>query len=57
MILIPVPSFVLAYHLSRVIGGHDTSVSEIDVNLFQKCTSCGSGSHVGLPGEQAISSL
>lgn len=37
-----------------VIG---TSLSEIDLNLHQKCTSCGRGSHVGLPGEQAISSL
>jgi len=37
--------------------GHDTSVSEIDVNLHQKCASSGRRSHVGLPGEQAISSM
>ena len=45
---------MLARYLLGVLGN---SVSEIDVNLFQKCTSCGSESHVGLPGEQAISSL
>ena len=39
------------------IRGHDTSVSEIDVDLHRKCASCGRGSHVGLAGEQAISSL
>jgi hypothetical protein len=38
-------------------AGMGISVSEIEVNLHQKCTSCGRGSHVGLPGEQAISSL